>query len=177
MIRDATAVPSRAISLAALPTAPSVGRAFVRQVLRGSTVSADCAETTELLASELVTNAVRHTGRVEGSPFPKATETVAMVALRLKAIGAVVRLEVWDADPTLPRMTDADADAESGRGLVLVSALSERWGSYRSRLGGKTVWCEVAIATDSKPPAAVTPVAHKPLPKRVRTTRPARTER
>ena len=168
-----TPAPGRSISLAALPTAPSVGRAFVRRVLSGATVSADCVETTELLASELVTNAVRHTGRAEGSPFPKATETVTTLALRLQVDGAVVRVEVWDGDPTLPQMAEADADAESGRGLLLVSTLSERWGSYRSRLGGKTVWCEVATVAGSGPLATGTPVA-PPLPKRTRTTRPPR---
>jgi hypothetical protein len=96
--------------------------------------------------------------------------------LRLKVVEAVLRLEVWDNDAALPHMTIPDLEAEGGRGLLLVDVLSARWGSYPSRFAGKTVWCEVATA--GKPsPGIDNASALEPLPKRVRTTGPARATR
>ena len=47
----------------------------------------------------------------------------------------------WDADPRPPVRVDAGGDAESGRGLLLVEALSQQWGSYvPAQMGGKAVW-------------------------------------
>ncbi|MQY09655.1 ATP-binding SpoIIE family protein phosphatase [Actinomadura macrotermitis] len=89
---------------------------------------AGLADTTALLASELVTNAVRHAG--------------GRITLRLVREGGLV-CEVFDASDGRPRIrcdTDA-ASAESGRGLNVVSRLAHRWGVRRTP-GGKAVWCE-----------------------------------
>jgi PAS domain S-box-containing protein len=85
----------------------------------------------ELLVTELVTNGLRH-----GGPG---------VDLWLRALpGGGVRLEVVDGHAgRVPVVRSPDADAEGGRGLVLVQALAARWGSERLA-AGKRVWCELA---------------------------------
>jgi anti-sigma regulatory factor (Ser/Thr protein kinase) len=92
-----------------------------------------------LIAAELAANAVRH-GRGPGGEF----------ALRLAAAPTGFRVEVTDArGERLPNSGEsASLDAESGRGLWLVSQLADRWGVEPvppDRSGaGKTVWAEVA---------------------------------
>ena len=85
--------------------------------------------TTQLLVSELVTNAIRY---AEGP-----------VTLRLICEDMLV-CEVADSSPALPRLWDAAGDDERGRGLQIVSRLSHRWGSRRTPTG-KVVWCEQQI--------------------------------
>jgi serine phosphatase RsbU (regulator of sigma subunit) len=82
--------------------------------------------TTQLLVSELVTNAIRYT---QGP-----------VTLRL-VLERTLTCEIADSSPALPRMRYAARDDESGRGLQIVSQLSLRWGARRTP-GGKIVWCE-----------------------------------
>jgi anti-sigma regulatory factor (Ser/Thr protein kinase) len=164
---DQHTAPGRMLRLAALPTAPSLARAFVIHTTRDWPVSAGCRESMRLLASELITNAVRHTGRVDGPPTPLPTETVIVVGVQIRLLGPVVRLEVWDSDPAPAIRADPSPEAETGRGLVLVEALSQAWGSYTPRIGGKVVWCDVgqegmAESTESASPAPVS------LPRRTR---------
>jgi anti-sigma regulatory factor (Ser/Thr protein kinase) len=169
-IRD-VAAQGRTHRLAAMPTAPRLARVFVRQVARDWKLPEQCAETVELLVSELVTNAVKQTGRVVGPPTPGATEHVAVVVLRLRVVGTALRIEVWDNDPMPPKKADQDPDSENGRGLVLVEALSEQWGCYVPTGGGKVVWCEVKLlAHEEHEPGELESVRkHKtmPLPQRV----------
>jgi Stage II sporulation protein E (SpoIIE)/Histidine kinase-like ATPase domain len=82
--------------------------------------------TTELLVSELVTNAVRYS-RGE-------------VTLRLVNEKALV-CEVLDTSAALPRLRQAGGEDENGRGLQVVRQLSKRWGARRTP-NGKVVWCE-----------------------------------
>ena len=92
-------------------------------------------DTTQLLASELVTNAIRY---AEGP-----------VTLRLIKEGALV-CEVLDNSPALPKLLHAARDDERGRGLQIVSKLSGRWGARRTP-AGKVVWCEQPFPrTDKK---------------------------
>lgn len=85
---------------------------------------------TLLLTSELVTNAIRHG---EGD-----------ITVRLWPGPDVVRLEVSDTNPRLPAPRQAGTEAEAGRGLALVDALSSRWGaSPQHSPAGKTVWFEL----------------------------------
>ncbi|MEU6006225.1 ATP-binding protein [Streptomyces sp. NPDC047453] len=88
------------------------------------------------IVAELAANAAFH-GRVKGRDF--------RLALRLHGNG-VLRIEVTDArGDRLPRIADpVPADAESGRGLLLVAALAERWGVAEAPAHGKTVWAELA---------------------------------
>ena len=89
-------------------------------------------EDIELLVSELVTNAVRASG-APGNATP--------VRLWLLSDGARVLIMVWDARDQPPVRVDADQDAESGRGLLLVEAISRRWSWYATpEPGGKVVW-------------------------------------
>jgi serine phosphatase RsbU (regulator of sigma subunit)/anti-sigma regulatory factor (Ser/Thr protein kinase) len=96
----------------------------------------ELADTTELLVSELVTNALRHG---EGK-----------IRLRLLLDRTLV-CEVWDAGLVQPRRRRARATDEGGRGLQLVQLLSQGWGSRRTPQG-KTVWFEMALPDgESKP--------------------------
>ncbi|WP_405681539.1 ATP-binding protein [Streptomyces sp. NBC_01238] len=92
------------------------------------------SETAELVATELVSNAVRH--------------TKGPAALRLRWAGRVLRIGVWDADPTPPAPPlSASAEAENGRGLDLVRNCTDGWGWYQlssNGNSGKFVWCELA---------------------------------
>jgi len=55
---------------------------------------------------------------------------------------------VWDANPQPPALIEAGDYAESGRGLFLVAAFSERWGSYPTpQTGGKVVWALCGMNT------------------------------
>jgi anti-sigma regulatory factor (Ser/Thr protein kinase) len=87
---------------------------------------ASMVPTTQLLVSELVTNAIRYTH--------------GPVTLRLLLERTLV-CEIADSSPAPPRMRYAAGDDESGRGLQIVSQLSLRWGARRTA-GGKIVWCE-----------------------------------
>jgi len=165
---DELTAPGCMLRLAALPTAPSLARAFVMHTVRDWPVSDDCRESLRLLASELVTNAIRHTGRVDGPPTPLPTETVAITCVQVRLLGPVVRLEVWDSNPVPAVRADPSPEAETGRGLVLVEALSQEWGSYPSRIGGKVVWCDVVCEEAAEPPEPVDQAVVTPLPKRVR---------
>ncbi|MFE5166030.1 ATP-binding protein, partial [Streptomyces sp. NPDC056697] len=87
-------------------------------------------ETTTLIASELAANAVRH-GRVPGRDFH-----VRLTAPLGDASGTI-RIEVSDTrTETRPTLTTAAPDAETGRGLYLVSQLAERW-AVGPRSGGR----------------------------------------
>ncbi|MCQ0004433.1 ATP-binding SpoIIE family protein phosphatase [Actinomadura madurae] len=85
--------------------------------------------TTELLASELITNALRY------APGP--------IELRLLLERTLV-LEVLDRSAALPRLRRAEDDDENGRGLLVVSQLAHRWGTRRTA-AGKVVWCEQIV--------------------------------
>ncbi|MDH6139491.1 MULTISPECIES: ATP-binding protein [Kitasatospora] len=90
---------------------------------------AELADTAELLASELVTNALLHTG------------TGARLAAAVTSENRL-RIEVSDGGTGLPRPRAADADATGGRGLLLVDALADDWG-VRLRASGKVTWFEL----------------------------------
>ncbi|MGC5562651.1 ATP-binding protein [Streptomyces sp. FR-108] len=90
-------------------------------------------ETITLITAELTANAVRH-GHVPGRDFH----------LRLTQAGGTLRIEVTDTRAEkLPATGTPDPDGESGRGLLLVEALSDDWGvTPRETAPGKTVWAE-----------------------------------
>lgn len=96
---------------------------------------ADPAEAAELLLSELVTNAVRHSRAPHGRD----------IGVRLARYDGVLRVEVADAGPAVKLTPQVVADwDERGRGLAIVAALAERWGCCPRRHGiGKAVWAEI----------------------------------
>ncbi|MFD8425696.1 SpoIIE family protein phosphatase [Streptomyces sp. NPDC059466] len=95
---------------------------------------ADLAFTTELVVSELVTNAIRY-----GS---------GPVQLRLIREDALT-CEVSDGSNTAPHLRRARTSDEGGRGLFIVAQLAEHWGT-RQRSDGKTIWAELALP-DARP--------------------------
>jgi anti-sigma regulatory factor (Ser/Thr protein kinase) len=93
----------------------------------------DRADEIELVADELITNALMHT---EGS---------AIVTLRvLTGSDRRLRVEVEDSSSALPRRREAGESGVSGRGLLLVDRLTDVWG-VEARGGGKCVWCEFMV--------------------------------
>jgi anti-sigma regulatory factor (Ser/Thr protein kinase) len=130
------------LELGALPSAVPCARLHAQQVVRESGLH-ELAETVGLLVSELVTNAVKVTA-AQNLPAP--------VRLQLSGDTTQVLIEVWDADPTPPAPKERDEsdvpdfDAEGGRGLLIVEALSERWSWYPARQwGGKVVWAVISL--------------------------------
>ncbi|TJZ52049.1 ATP-binding protein [Streptomyces piniterrae] len=125
------------VQLEVRPDPAEVGRArrWARSRLAGSGIGVDepLAETLILLISELVTNAVVHTG------------SAAELRMRFSGAGPVVgtvRVEVVDASTRPPRQRHADGEDTNGRGLELVDGLADRWGWQREG-AGKRIWCEV----------------------------------
>jgi len=67
------------------------------------------------------------------------------VPLRVLASHERLMIEVWDALPAPPDLRPHAIDADSGRGLEIVSLLSDRWGFYHPGSGGKVVWAVLEI--------------------------------
>ncbi|MEU2928005.1 SpoIIE family protein phosphatase [Streptomyces sp. NPDC007251] len=111
------------------PEALTQARHLIRAAVR-SWGYRDRADEIELVADELITNALMHT---EGS---------AIVTLRALDSGQrKLRIEVEDSSSALPRRREPGEDGVSGRGLLLVDMLADGWG-VEARGGGKAVWCE-----------------------------------
>lgn len=108
--------------------APSRARHLARSALLGWDLE-EMTDAFELLISEVVTNAVRY-----------ATRPVTLRLLRTE----VLRCEVFDDVPQLPRIRRADELDEDGRGLFIVNRLAKRWGATRLS-SGKIVCFEVAL--------------------------------
>ncbi|MFJ3326993.1 SpoIIE family protein phosphatase [Streptomyces griseus] len=115
-------------TLAADPSVVSEARAHVLGQLSLWGLD-DLAFTTELVASELVTNAIRYAGGTIGLRLIRAASLIC---------------EVSDVSNTQPRMRRARATEEGGRGLFLIAQLTDRWGSRYTR-SGKTIWTEQAL--------------------------------
>ncbi|MFC9289052.1 SpoIIE family protein phosphatase [Streptomyces sp. NPDC057052] len=106
--------------------APGRARRLARRALARWGME-EMTDSVELLVSEVVTNAVRY-----------ATRPVSLRLLRTD----VLRCEVGDDVPQLPRLRQARATDEGGRGLYLVNRLARRWGATRLSTG-KVVWFEL----------------------------------
>lgn len=122
--------------LDAAPASVREGRRFARALLkRWGLQQLDHAVT--LLVSETVTNAIIHAR----SP----------VELAIAASDHDLRVEVWDNSPAEPVLVDERGGdlGPSGRGMVLVDALADRWGCDRVDGGGKVVWFELEVGSDS----------------------------
>src|SRR5512146_319462 len=129
-------------ALAALPTSPFWARRYTRFFLdscRG--ISPDIAETAELLVSEFVTNAVRFAGDPVRTLRHSGRAGASLISLSLRHFREVLLIEVYDADSSPPIRSHPDDDAETGRGLMLVDALSKEWSYFFPPGGGKVVYC------------------------------------
>ncbi|MFE5815835.1 SpoIIE family protein phosphatase [Streptomyces sp. NPDC056479] len=126
------------------PRAAGQARALIREQLAAWGLES-LTSTTELLASELVGNVIRH----------------AKGPLRLRLLyGADLICEVFDGSLTMPRIRRATETDEGGRGLQLITALSQRWGT-RYTPTGKCIWTEQALQTK---PGAVRDTHDDPVP-------------
>lgn len=94
----------------------------------GLPMSDETLKTVELLASEVIANAVLH--------------SAAPCDVAVTRIDERLRVEVTDSNPSLPSMVDAGPSDESGRGLLLVDALADAWGT-QPEPWGKTTWFEI----------------------------------
>ncbi|WAU79447.1 ATP-binding protein [Streptomyces sp. Qhu-G9] len=90
------------------------------------------ADETELAVTELATNVIKHVG--EG-----AAATLVLEPRRDR-----LRVELHDKSHAVPRPASASCDAECGRGLHLLAAMSLEWGTLVTATG-KAVWCEISL--------------------------------
>jgi anti-sigma regulatory factor (Ser/Thr protein kinase) len=120
--------------------APRAARTFAAETLAAWDVSPPDVEAVQLVVSELVTNALRH------APDSPA------VTLQLARMDDCIRVLVSDEGPGDPEQNEPDpgSGVVSGRGLWLVDAFTERWGTARDERGGKTVWGELRTGSISK---------------------------
>ncbi|AKN69445.1 hypothetical protein QR97_06035 [Streptomyces sp. PBH53] len=125
-------IPHFSVRLSPTPRGARLARLLTEQQLR--TWGLPLERPTQIVA-ELAANAATH-GRVPGRDFQ----------LLLYVVGETLRIEVTDTrGDRLPRLTCPAEDGESGRGLVLVAALADRWGVAEGRHPRKTVWAEVTL--------------------------------
>ncbi|MFJ8939056.1 ATP-binding protein [Streptomyces sp. NPDC102365] len=123
------------VQLSPTPRGARLARLLATEQLRAWEVPLDPARH---LVAELAANAATH-GRVGGRDF----------RLTLDAVAEILRIEVTDTcGELLPRPQDLGPDSESGRGLVLVEALADRWGVTRGSHPRKTVWAEVRLSPE-----------------------------
>jgi anti-sigma regulatory factor (Ser/Thr protein kinase) len=139
------------IPLLADPAAAAEARAMVEDAIRAWRVPVD-ADVAVLLTSELVTNAVTHGTPAQGT----------FVLLTIACDAAVLRVDVHDGSGDLPvldaalldtglldtsLLDEAQAEAETGRGLLLVTSLSAEWGFYHTP-AGKAVYFTLELQRD-----------------------------
>jgi anti-sigma regulatory factor (Ser/Thr protein kinase) len=120
------------LDLPALPESAGVARRFTRRVLASWRLSA-LADDLDLVVSELITNALLH-ARADPRPSPGA-----VIRLTLERAPGALVCRVADGSCLPPTPEQAEDTAESGRGLLLVDALSASWG-WSHEVGGKVVW-------------------------------------
>jgi anti-sigma regulatory factor (Ser/Thr protein kinase) len=133
----------------AVPSSVPAARAWIRQALtrRGwDTVNAHAAE---LLVSELATNAVQHSATARFTVWLAPADDTIEIAIQ-DGDGAALPQGRHDGDPG---GTDGQ-EAEEGRGLVLVGALSQAWGVVAT-VDGKWVWSRLSLTVSDPPDHAV----------------------
>jgi len=119
------------LELGAMPSATPCARLHTREVLREWGLQ-DLNDSAELIVSELVTNALNASLKLNPT-YP--------IRLWLLSDKTRIAILVWDGNPLPLIRADVDEKSESGRGLFLVEALSERWNWYPVQGGGgKVVW-------------------------------------
>lgn len=121
------------VRLTAGPAAAAEARSQVRAAIYAWDAPVD-EGVAVLLTSELVTNAVAH----------EASKTV---TLAITCSCGQLRVDVHDTSSSWPVLADAPADAEAGRGLMLVASLSAEWGVYRTP-AGKAVYFALGFQPD-----------------------------
>jgi anti-sigma regulatory factor (Ser/Thr protein kinase) len=120
-----------AVTLPDGPQSASAARKLLAAALADAGCPRELIDQVVLVASELVTNVVLH-----GHGPPR---------VRLVPLRPGVRLEVRDGSPRRPRQRAAPAGDPHGRGLLIVSAYADRWGTRRD-VNGKCVWAEFRVS-------------------------------
>ncbi|MCX4238106.1 SpoIIE family protein phosphatase [Streptomyces ortus] len=128
-------LPSSQVATWEVPADPALVGPVRKQVVRQLAAwdVSEAAFTTELVVSELVTNAIRYGERP--------------IRLRLIHDAATLIVEVSDSSHTAPHLRRAKTFDEGGRGLLLVAQLTQRWGS-RHTTEGKTIWAELVFGDE-----------------------------
>lgn len=124
---------SSAITLAPELSSAPAARHWVTAQL--DTAPDDVRQTAALLASELVTNAVLH--------------AATPVTVRLVHRPGTLRVEVSDDSPAMPANKEYGAEAATGRGLTVIEALSDAWGTSLED-PGKKVWFELGVPSEAE---------------------------
>jgi len=121
------------LSVHGTPAAASSARQQLASGIRGwcAALDQELLSTAELVAAELLANAVRHAGHGPISAAARLDDERLLV-------------EVTDASPKVPRAGLPDTEAEGGRGLFLVAALADRHGIDRLP-SGKRCWAEFKV--------------------------------
>lgn len=121
-----------------------LARLLAVEQLRAWPVSPGVTERAEQIVAELAANAALH-GRVNSRDF--------RLTLTLDATAGLLRIAVTDARgerlPSPPADCGPSPDSECGRGLLLVTALADRWGVEPYPPGGKTIWAELRLRAPS----------------------------
>jgi anti-sigma regulatory factor (Ser/Thr protein kinase) len=121
-----------AVDLPPLAHSVPVARHLTLELLR-AWHAAQNRDDVALLVTELVTNVVDHVGGDD------------VFTLELAVSDGRLRIAVVDGSAIRPVARELDADSPRGRGLAMVQAIAERWGTEEYR-GGKRVWLELAPA-------------------------------
>ncbi|MBR8642713.1 ATP-binding protein [Streptomyces tuirus] len=121
--------------LSPTPRGARLARLLAMEWMRSREMPHRITEAAEYLVAELAANAATH-GRLPGRDF----------RLVLHSRCETLRIEVTDTrGDNLPRHRSPAPDAESGRGLLLVEALADRWGVELGPVPRKTVWVELDL--------------------------------
>ncbi len=119
-------------------SAPRIARRWLHSLVgeRGPFLTDSQEYVISCLASELVTNAVKH-----AAPRERGRREF---GIEVRAGADTIRVAVTDPDPAPPQQRAPDYTAESGRGLMLVAAQAKEWGTC-PLASGKSVWFSVAL--------------------------------
>jgi anti-sigma regulatory factor (Ser/Thr protein kinase) len=123
----------RRVRLSTGPAAAAEARGQVRAAICDWDIPVDL-DVAVLLTSELVTNAILH-------------DAGQNITLAVRSSRGRLRVDVYDTSCLMPVLMDAPADAEAGRGLMLVATLSDEWGFFRTP-AGKAVYFTLAFQPD-----------------------------
>ncbi|MFD7415498.1 ATP-binding protein [Kitasatospora purpeofusca] len=136
--------------LSATPKGAAIGRRMARQRLTSWELNSLCPDAFHsalLIVAELAANASIH-GRTPGRGFELSLSLTSVRRSRT----TVLRIEVSDCRgdkrPVLPDPRACSTEAQSGRGLTLVDALADRWGTLPREPNAKTVWAELDLPED-----------------------------
>ncbi|MEU6174017.1 DUF6415 family natural product biosynthesis protein [Streptantibioticus parmotrematis] len=141
---NATGAPGYTSELPCVRESVRHARAFVSDVLAAWDMDDDMADCGKTIVTELLANAVEH------------TETPASKIIIERPSNGVVRIGVSDSSRGAPHLEPADPNAESGRGLSLVAALSSQWG-YDTHPWGKVTWAVIEASADRAVTTALGP--------------------